>query len=84
MLKTYTVDLISFNASGIMSTYDLLEHFQTIDNGKKLKDYENIPDAYINKNVFKDKRLNKLWTKAELAGFSSEYFSTNFTKKIKV
>lgn len=55
----------------IMSSYDLLEHFdETVDPDLhkvyKFKDPSNI----IAKNVFKDKRLNDLWAKAERAGFS--------------
>lgn len=53
-----------------MSTYNLLEHFQEVEDVKKAKDYDINPEAY-NKNVFKDKKLNKLWTKAEMAGFNS-------------
>nr|ABM55634.1 hypothetical protein [Maconellicoccus hirsutus] len=55
---------------GIMSTYGLLEHFQEMQDVKKVKDYDIHPDSYMNREVFKDKKLNKLWTKAELAGFS--------------
>lgn len=29
-------------------------------------------DTHINKSMFKDKKLNRLWEKAELAGFTSE------------
>lgn len=54
-----------------MSTYNLLEHFQDTENPKKVKEYDSHPETYFNKNVFKDKKLNKLWTKAEMAGFNS-------------
>lgn len=30
-------------------------------------------DNYLNKNIFKDKKLNKLWLKAEKAGFTSKF-----------
>lgn len=59
-----------------MSTYNLLEHFEDLDDVKKVKEYDSNPEAYFNKNVFKDKKLNKLWIKAEMAGFNSKiYFS---------
>lgn len=29
-------------------------------------------DDYINKSIFKDKKLNYLWTKAEASGFTME------------
>ena len=29
-------------------------------------------DDYINKSIFKDKKLNFLWTKAEASGFTME------------
>lgn len=55
---------------GIMSTYGLLEHFQEMGDAKKLKDYDINPESYLDKEVFRDKKLNKLWTKAEIAGFN--------------
>ncbi|XP_059620877.1 alpha-2-macroglobulin receptor-associated protein [Phlebotomus argentipes] len=58
---------------GIMSTYGLLEHFDDTQNPEKFKDYtayHGTVDAYKNKSLFKDKKLNKLWEKAEVAGFT--------------
>lgn len=60
---------------GIMSTYGLLEHFQDVNDTHKVKAYKAMNDpsiSYINKSLFKDKRLNQLWEKAEKAGFSAE------------
>lgn len=57
-----------------MSTYNLLEHFEDLDDVKKLKEHDSNPEAYFNKNVFKDKKLNKLWMKAEMAGFNSMFY----------
>ncbi|EEB17579.1 alpha-2-macroglobulin receptor-associated protein precursor, putative [Pediculus humanus corporis] len=60
---------------GIMSTYSLLEHFQDVNDPKKVKVYKAMNDpsiSYINKSLFKDKRLNQLWEKAEKAGFTAE------------
>lgn len=59
---------------GIMSTYGLLEHFSDTENPELLKKHKALNDGsnYIAKDVFKDQRLNKLWAKAELAGFTHE------------
>lgn len=60
---------------GIMSTYGLLEHFQDITDPQKLKAHKPLNDpsmTHINKSLFKDKRLNQLWEKAERAGFTAE------------
>lgn len=64
---------------GIMSTYDLLE-VMDVDGAndpelyKKHKPYEGKvkSDNYKNKSLFKDKKLNKLWERAEVGGFSPE------------
>uniref|UniRef100_A0A8D9AL89 Alpha-2-macroglobulin receptor-associated protein n=1 Tax=Cacopsylla melanoneura TaxID=428564 RepID=A0A8D9AL89_9HEMI len=56
---------------GIMSTYGLLEHFEDIQGEViKLEKDANSPD-FKPKAVFKDKKLNKLWEKAEHSGFTS-------------
>lgn len=73
-VPTYTEIIMIFFGIGLMSTYGLLEHFQDTEDVKKLKDYDIHPDTYINREIFKDKKLNKLWTKAEMAGFSSTCF----------
>lgn len=67
---------------GIMSTYDLLEIIELDDaneqEGKRQKPYEGKAksDNYKNKSLFKDKKLNKLWERAELGGFSPEELET--------
>lgn len=64
---------------GIMSTYDLLEHFEDTQDKEKLKPYKKFHDAddrHINKSLFKDKKLNQLWEKAEVSGFTPEELST--------
>lgn len=55
-----------------MSTYGLLEHIADTENSELLKMHKALNDGrnYIAKDVFKDKRLNKLWAKAEMAGFT--------------
>lgn len=61
---------------GIMSTYDLLEHFDETQDPAKVKEYrkfvDRTDDSYMNKSLFKDKKLNRLWEKAEIAGFTPE------------
>lgn len=68
---------------GIMSTYDLLEVMDVEDVNnpelyKKHKPYEGKvkTDNYKNKSLFKDKKLNKLWERAELGGFTPEELQT--------
>lgn len=52
----------------IMKNYGLMEHFTGERDLKKEKN--DIPDYYLNKSLFKDKKLNKLWARVETAGFS--------------
>ena len=61
---------------GIMSTYDLLEHFGETDDEELLKRHKPLNDGsnYVAKDIFNDKRLNKLWAKAERAGFTRWFF----------
>ncbi|XP_024889177.1 alpha-2-macroglobulin receptor-associated protein [Temnothorax curvispinosus] len=63
---------------GIMSTYGLLEHFAETEDPKLLKIHKALNDGsnYVAKDVFKDIRLNKLWAKAEMAGFTDEELET--------
>ncbi|XP_059471355.1 alpha-2-macroglobulin receptor-associated protein [Neocloeon triangulifer] len=67
---------------GIMSTYGLLEHFEDVNDPKKLKTPDNHPafneagDEHLNKLVFRDKKLNKLWMKAEKSGFTTAELKT--------
>lgn len=37
-----------------------------------LQAYNSAIDDHINKSLFKDKKLNQLWSKAEASGFTSE------------
>lgn len=59
---------------GIMSSYGLLEHFDDVSNPQKHRDHEPASGKvkYMNKSLFKDKKLNKLWEKAETSGFTPE------------
>ncbi|XP_022210975.1 alpha-2-macroglobulin receptor-associated protein [Drosophila obscura] len=60
---------------GIMSSYDLLEHFGETEDVEKIKPYKKFHDPeerHKNKSLFKDKKLNRLWEKAEVSGFTSE------------
>nr|XP_021189070.2 alpha-2-macroglobulin receptor-associated protein isoform X1 [Helicoverpa armigera] len=59
--------------TSIMSGYGLLHHFEP--GAAKEKDhpaYNSAMDDYINKSIFKDKKLNYLWSKAENSGFTME------------
>lgn len=55
-----------------MSTYDLLEHFSDTEDPELLKRHKALNDGsnYIAKDIFKNQKLNQLWAKAELAGFT--------------
>lgn len=67
------LNLVQFYlVKGIMSTYDLLEHFAETEDPKLLKMHKALNDGsnYVAKDVFRDIRLNKLWAKAEMAGFT--------------
>lgn len=58
-----------------MSTYDLLEHFDDTQDPEKYKQHKAFSgpvENYKNKSLFKDKKLNKLWEKAEVAGFNPD------------
>ncbi|XP_076655488.1 alpha-2-macroglobulin receptor-associated protein [Halictus rubicundus] len=59
---------------GIMSTYGILNHLDDTEDPALLKKHKALNDGnnYVSRNMFKDKRLSNLWTKAELAGFTSE------------
>jgi alpha-2-macroglobulin receptor-associated protein len=64
---------------GIMSTYGLLEVMSDdLTNEELIKQHKPKEgkvrnDNYINKSLFKDKKLNKLWDRAELSGaFTAE------------
>lgn len=59
----------------IMKRFDLIEHFEEVHDASKHKYHKAMNEAsddYINKSLFKDKKLNKLWAKAETAGFTTE------------
>ncbi|PSN37046.1 hypothetical protein C0J52_21907 [Blattella germanica] len=61
---------------GIMSIYGLIEHFDDVDEPNKLKQHKPQRDTrenHLNKSIFKDKKLNKLWDKAETSGFTGLY-----------
>jgi len=58
-----------------MSMYGLLEHFEDGSDPKNYKQHKAFNDAsdeHINKSLFKDKKLSKLWEKAERSGFTAE------------
>lgn len=66
---------------GIMSTYDILEHFDDTQDPEKYRHHKpnegkvahHKHDSHgKNRGLFKDKKLNKLWEKAEVSGFTAE------------
>ncbi|XP_030763749.1 alpha-2-macroglobulin receptor-associated protein [Sitophilus oryzae] len=59
----------------IMINYGFLDQIDDVNNEDKVYPYKALNDAsdkYINKSLFKDKKLNKLWEKAAKAGFSKD------------
>ncbi|KAK4881057.1 hypothetical protein RN001_004376 [Aquatica leii] len=59
----------------ILDMYGLIEHFDDVmvpSKKQEQKMFNEANDDHINKSLFKDKKLNKLWSKAENAGFSYE------------
>ncbi|CAH0723556.1 unnamed protein product, partial [Brenthis ino] len=60
--------------TNIMNAYGLREHFADTPMARQKQDpaYNSAMDGYINKSLFKDKKLNMLWAKAEASGFTSE------------
>ncbi|KAG8184306.1 hypothetical protein JTE90_008990 [Oedothorax gibbosus] len=68
--------LASFKA--ILEKYQLQDDFKALQDAamvSKPSKPEMPNDAYV-KNVFRDKKLNKLWLKAEQQGFSEEQLQT--------
>ncbi|KPJ13179.1 Alpha-2-macroglobulin receptor-associated protein [Papilio machaon] len=60
--------------TNIMNVYGLREHFDDKHVGRQKMDPEHnsAMDEYINRSLFKDKKLNMLWSKAEASGFTPE------------
>ncbi|CAH2981961.1 unnamed protein product [Chilo suppressalis] len=59
--------------TNIMAVYGLREHFgDTAARQKEHSASNSAIDDHINKSLFKDKKLNHLWSKAETSGFTSE------------
>lgn len=58
-----------------MDNYGLLDQAENVDDPEKYRAFKPMNEAsdkHINKSLFKDKKLNKLWQKAETAGFTNE------------
>lgn len=65
---------------GIMKAYNLLDYSDHDSKYEKPGKYDKYSkdrgDQYANKiGTFKDKKLNKLWNKAEMAGFTADELS---------
>ncbi|KAM3959735.1 alpha-2-macroglobulin receptor-associated protein isoform 2-T2 [Aphomia sociella] len=59
--------------TNIMTNYGLREHFEdNVGRQKEYSAYNSVLDDHINRSLFKDKKLNQLWAKAEASGFTSE------------
>ncbi|CAH1975111.1 unnamed protein product [Acanthoscelides obtectus] len=59
----------------IMENYNLLDQADSVHDPNKARPFKPLNEAsdkHINKSLFKDKKLNKLWEKAETAGFTQE------------
>jgi len=54
-----------------MALYGLLEHFEENAGTFKARAAGDTNDAHLNKSLFTDKKLNRLWEKAEMSGFTS-------------
>ncbi|CAH2040771.1 unnamed protein product, partial [Iphiclides podalirius] len=63
--------------TNIMNVYGLREHFEDKNVGRQKMDpaHNSAADDYINRSMFKDKKLNMLWAKAEASGFTPEELS---------
>lgn len=66
---------------GIMSTYGLLEHFEDVQGEIPKLETNEDSRIYKPKGVFKDKKLNKLWEKAEHSGFTGTKFTCTLLTK---
>lgn len=81
---------------GIMRSYNLLDHDNDRNKYGKPEKYEKYgkekkSDYYNNKvGTFKDKKLNRLWDKAEIAGFTPDELDslkkefTHYEEKLEV
>ncbi|KAJ0177956.1 hypothetical protein K1T71_006829 [Dendrolimus kikuchii] len=60
--------------TNLMMMYGLREHFEenAPPRQKEHGAFNSALDDHINKSLFKDKKLNMLWAKAETSGFTSE------------
>jgi hypothetical protein len=58
--------------SGILNSFALIEFFEDDAKSDKEPHHHKDADNHINKSLFKDKKLNKLWEKAEKSGFNEK------------
>ncbi|XP_044757649.1 alpha-2-macroglobulin receptor-associated protein [Coccinella septempunctata] len=59
----------------IMLNYNLLDQIESVDDGGH-KAMNSASNKYINKSLFRDKKLSKLWEKAEHSGFTADELET--------
>ncbi|CAL8085858.1 unnamed protein product [Orchesella dallaii] len=61
----------------LLQNYGLVHYFEEDEVPEKShKTEQNPSDNHINKSIFKDKKLNKLWEKAEKSGFDQKELKT--------
>lgn len=74
-LLTYTYAHYSYK--GVLQNYGLLQYFEEDAVPQKIHKTDLDPsDNHINKSIFKDKKLSKLWEKAEKSGFDQKELKT--------
>ncbi|KAH1012772.1 hypothetical protein HUJ05_011868 [Dendroctonus ponderosae] len=59
----------------IMTNYGFLDQIDDVNDDRKVYPFKALNEAsdkHINRSIFKDKKLNKLWEKATIAGFSKD------------
>ncbi|ERL83346.1 hypothetical protein D910_00246 [Dendroctonus ponderosae] len=61
----------------IMTNYGFLDQIDDVNDDRKVYPFKvealnEASDKHINRSIFKDKKLNKLWEKATIAGFSKD------------
>lgn len=60
----------------LLENYGMLQYFEEDVKPQKPHREQHPSDNYINKSIFKDKKLNKLWEKAEKSGFDQKELKT--------
>lgn len=67
--------LVRRQLSAILQKYDLTDYYKSsddLDNNSSGKTFKKHSDDYIDKQIFRDKKLDKLWKKAQNTGLNDE------------